>query len=331
MNSGAAGALVSVVVPTYHRPAALRSVVESVLAQDADGSMLEVIIAVSDPAAGADVAAAAALARDPRVRVASAPRAGPAAARNAGIDAARGARLAFIDDDCVAQPGWLRAGLDALAGADLVQGRTSAAGPTREHDRYVANDHMSWLWEACNLFVRRSAIERAGMFDESFNPTGAIGRHFGEDVEWGWRLVRRGATYAYARDAVVHHAVEPRGYWEFLHRHLELRWFPLLVRHAPELRRKFHHGYFFNRRHAVLALGLAIGGGAGIARAAGARRTARAAALTAIGTQVAWWRRAASLGELGQMIAKTPERTLTEAIEVGALVYGSARYRCLLV
>mgnify|MGYP000884486522 CR=1 FL=1 len=39
----------------------------------------------------------------------SAPHGGPAAARNVGIAATRGTLLAFTDDDCLPDPGWLSA------------------------------------------------------------------------------------------------------------------------------------------------------------------------------------------------------------------------------
>ncbi len=53
---------------------------------------------------------------DSRVRVIRQDNKGPAAARNAGIASARGAFLAFTDDDCVPEPGWLAALVEALAG-----------------------------------------------------------------------------------------------------------------------------------------------------------------------------------------------------------------------
>src|SRR3981081_4718995 len=48
---------------------------------------------------------------------------GPGAARNRGVRAASAPVLAFTDSDCFPTPDWLARGLDAIADADLVQGR----------------------------------------------------------------------------------------------------------------------------------------------------------------------------------------------------------------
>jgi glycosyltransferase involved in cell wall biosynthesis len=322
---------VSVIVPTYHRPQSLRAAVESVMGQHVPDWEVEVIIALSDPRAPADVAAADELASDGRVRVVGASRPGPAAARNAGIVAADGTFLALVDDDCIAQEGWLQAGLSALAHVELVQGRTRPIREPTGHDRFIAIDEISYLWEACNLFVRRSAVDRAGLFDETLNPTGRAGGHFGEDIEWGWRLVRNGASYTYARDALVHHAVESISYGDFLKGQLRLRWFPLALRRSPELRRKFYLGYFLARRHAVITGSWSLVAAGGAARVAGARRTACGAFLAAAVLQLAWWRHARSARQLLYMMVRTPQHLLANTVEVGALLYGSIRYRRLLL
>jgi hypothetical protein len=211
---------------------------------------------------------------DARVRLVLADRPGAAAARNAGIGSANGRYLALLDDDCVAAPGWLLAGIEALAEADLVQGRTWPASPVVGWQRTIRVTELSWLWESCNLFVRRSAVEQGGLFDADWRRTGGTGHPWGEDTEWGWRLVRSGARYGFAPDALAHHAVDTSDYWTWLHERTDIRWFPLLVRSTPEVRRRFHRSYFFDRRHLVVcgAAAAALAGGA--AGCAGRRRAA---------------------------------------------------------
>ena len=263
---------VSVVVPTYHRPALLAGAVESLLRQHVDGRSFEIVIAVSDAGATEDLAVARRLAEDPRVRMVVAQRLGPAAARNAGIVSARAPLIAFMDDDCVARPGWLAAMVHRLSEVDLVQGTTVPAESTEEKRfAYTINvDRLSWLWETCNLGVRRSAIERAGHFDEEWNPSGRPGLHWGEDAEWGWRVVRGGAQYAFEANAVVEHAVFERTYREMLRYKLRSRFMPLLLRRVPELRRSLVFGYFANRAQVRATIVVT-----GVATAAAARATGR--------------------------------------------------------
>lgn len=318
--------LVSVIVPTYHRPLRLAMAVESILAQQLpEGHSLEVIIAVSDPHNEADVAATEELTMDPRVRTVSAAGPGPARARNVGIAASSGSLLAFLDDDCVAQPGWLAAGIHALGKADLVQGRTTpeAEVPPLYHSVWV--DPPSWLWESCNLLARREAVERAGLFDDAWNPTWRVGDHFGEDAEWGWRMVRSGARPAFVPEALVHHAVEPRDLRGFLRYHAKVRHFPQLFRSAPEARRRFYHGYFVNRRHMVLTASAALFLVAGLSRLLGRRRAAGFAGALGLAAYVSPLRNPASA-----LTTEMGYRTLAEAVEFVTLAYSSVRWRRVL-
>lgn len=317
--------LVSVVIPTLRRPEGLSRAVQSVLEQDLDGTgTVEVVIAVSDPDDDGDVAAAERLAEDPRVMVARAPRRGAGAARNAGIAVARGAILAFIDDDCVAQPGWLRAAVGQIEGADIVQGSTlpSAQVPWFHHS--VHAEPPTWRWETCNLLVRREAIERSGGFDESWNAAGEIGAQHGEDIEWGWRLVRDGARPAFAPDALVLHEVQPRGVAGYVRFNLMHSDIPKLLRGTPEARRAYYAGYFFDRRHAVITASLVALTGAAAARAAGKRRVAAAFGLAAAAGLV-------SHSDYRRALKTAGFRALTEGVQYGALLYGSLRWRRILL
>ena len=322
--------LVSVVIPTYHRPVQLARAVESALAQELPpGIALEVVIAVSDPDATADVVAASALAADTPVRVLTAPAPGPAAARNAGIAAARGEVLALLDDDCRAAPGWLAAALEALSDADLVQGRTAPDGEVPWGHRALWVNPPSWLWEACNLVVRRDLVDRLGGFDEAWNPTGRVGGHMGEDVTWGWRLVRGGARAAFAPGALVLHAVEPRTRRQQLDAAAGLRHFPLVLRAAPEARRAFPLRYIVSAEHAATLAALVLIA-AGVASR---RRPPLAAALLAGALPAFLWPQRARVLAGGPMGAVTEvrERAPEDLVGIAAALAGSVRWRRLLL
>lgn len=322
MNSTGADHLVSVIIPTYHRPDFLTATLQSVLGQELPAAMtMEVIVCLSDPGATADRTAAGS-AGDPRVRVVDAPRPGPAAARNAGIAAARGEFLAFIDDDCQAQSGWLRSGLQLLENADLLQGRTEPQSFVGGYDHSLRIIPPSWLWETCNLMARRSMVDRAGGFDEGVNPTKRPHDHFGEDIEWGWRLVRAGARVAFAPDAVVLHAVMERDRAGFLRYQARLRYMPWLFRRVPEARRHFIAGHFYSPRHVALTASAGLLIAAGVTRLAGRRRAA--AALAGLGTAgyLFPWR-----GALRPVAISAIE----EAVQLGSVLYGSIRWRRILL
>ncbi len=100
---------ISVIVPTYERPAQLARAIESVLVQDVD---LEVIV-VDDASPSA-----LRIESHPRLRVVRLQEnGGPAAARNAGADAAQAEWIAFLDSDDVWLPGALRPRLEQACAA----------------------------------------------------------------------------------------------------------------------------------------------------------------------------------------------------------------------
>src|SRR4051794_39343324 len=109
---------VSVVVPAYNAAATIAAALEGLRAQDLQAPY-EVIV-VDD---GSDDGTGAIVKGTSGVRLARQPNQGPAEARNHGARLAKGQVLAFTDSDCVPRPDWLRHGVAALAGADLVQGR----------------------------------------------------------------------------------------------------------------------------------------------------------------------------------------------------------------
>ena len=109
---------VTVVIPARDAAATLGRALAGVAAQDVGHELIVVDDGSRD--------ATPALAREHGARVLAGAGAGPAAARNLGAAEARTDALAFLDADCFPTPGWLRAGLDALVRADLVQGAVRA-------------------------------------------------------------------------------------------------------------------------------------------------------------------------------------------------------------
>lgn len=99
--------LVTVILPTFDRPALLARAIGSVRAQAHVHWELLVVDNGGRPQTAAAVAAAAA--GDPRVRMLRSEQRGASRARNLALAEARGALIAYVDDDNIMCPLWLRA------------------------------------------------------------------------------------------------------------------------------------------------------------------------------------------------------------------------------
>jgi succinoglycan biosynthesis protein ExoM len=200
--------VVSIIIPTFCRPAGAVDAARSALAQACDVSF-EVVLVDNDPDASA-LARLRAL-NDPRVVVVHEPRAGVANARNAGLRAAKGELIAFLDDDEIAPADWLAQLMRVQSEhkADVVFGpvRTRLAHPPRDHlayfEQFFARDpgHAEGVIQkfygcGCSL-VRRAALPSAEPFSVERNEIG------GEDDLLFQAMEAAGARFAWAPDAWV--------------------------------------------------------------------------------------------------------------------------------
>ena len=227
---------VSVVVPTYRRPALLARCLEALAQQDLDASDYEVV--VPDDAGTEDaqrvVERAAATARTPVRYVPVEGCHGPAAARNAGWRAARARIIAFTDDDCIPSAGWLRAGLAAFTPEVTgVQGRLIVPQPPVPTD-YEKNAGRLAEGEfvTANCFYRRDALAAVGGFDERFRVA------WREDSDLFFTLCERGGTFRRAPDAVVVHPVRPGRFAVSLREQRKSMFNALLYKKHPSLYRR---------------------------------------------------------------------------------------------
>ncbi len=195
--------MISVVVPTRDRPAALARCLAALTRQRLGQTALEIVV-VDD---GGGAAA-------PGAQVVRAGGRGPAAARNLGARAARGEVICFLDDDCEPAPGWAQALADGCADGGAAAGDTvadPAAGAPAAAAQLLTNTLMLSTREAapgggatlrfaptCNLACHADTL-RALPFDESF----ALAA--GEDRDWCARLVAGGGTLRHVPEAVVVH------------------------------------------------------------------------------------------------------------------------------
>jgi GT2 family glycosyltransferase len=170
---------------------------------------------------GRDGSAQAMLAdRFPWVHWTQGPRRGPAANRNHGARIARGEWVVFIDDDCLADSGWLQAIASKAVSSelDVIEGRTII--PDKRDSPFlhgVENETGGCYW-SCNLAVLRDRFLEIGGFDEAYLQAG------GEDMEFAWRFKKRGLKAVFEPKALVLHPQRPYSVKGFLKRVPLLKW-----------------------------------------------------------------------------------------------------------
>ncbi len=180
---------------------------------------------------------------------------GPAAARNAGIRAAEGTMVAFLGDDTIPAPDWLKRHADRHR--DRTDGRALAVvGLIKLHPRIRNTRFLRWIYNAgpqfgyalidrpddvdfwffygSNLSLARDEL-LAEPFDAAF-PYAAW-----EDIELGYRLTRSGLKIVYDRDAIVLHD-HPTDLRQFSHRQERVGYSAVL----------------FQRRHPILGESLRV-------------------------------------------------------------------------
>lgn len=207
---------VSIVIVSRHRPEALRRCLLGISQLDHD---LHEVVIVADPAsctAMREVPQAA------HAKLIAFDEANISAARNLGIDVAAGEVIAFIDDDAVPEPTWLKfliapfAHADTAAAGGFVRGRNGISwqyqaravdqtGQTEPIDLdrgqatiLVPNENRAIKTEGTNMAVRRSVLQDLGGFDPRF-------RFYLDETDLNLRLAARQLCTAIVPLAQVHH------------------------------------------------------------------------------------------------------------------------------
>jgi glycosyltransferase involved in cell wall biosynthesis len=229
---------VSVVVPTWRRPALLERCLEALVRQTLGPERYEIVVCDDGP----DDATRALV-----ERLADAHRArglcidylpitatqGPAGARNAGWRHARGKTIAFTDDDTIPDPHWLEAGLEALAGGSCAAAGTIVVPLPEQPTDYEAD--ASGLERAefatANAFVERAALVAVNGFDERFTAA------WREDSDLQFSLLSAGGQVVKAARAIVVHPVRPARWGVSLSQQRKSAFEALLYRKHPTLYR----------------------------------------------------------------------------------------------
>lgn len=197
---------VSVIIPHFNMPDALDRCLASVESQELPGG-IEIIVVDN----GSRQTPEAVLASRPGVRYLVEPTPGPGPARNAGVAIASAPVLAFIDADCRAGPGWLKAAVETVeAGGN----RAVAGGDVRIDFIDATRLTPVEAYEAVFAYRQKMYIEQQG-----FSGTGNLAMHrdvhatvgpfagigVAEDRDWGQRASAAGYRPVYVDAMRIYH------------------------------------------------------------------------------------------------------------------------------
>jgi GT2 family glycosyltransferase len=310
--------LISVVVSTYNRPQHVELLLGALRDQTLAPQDFEVIVVDNGSAESSTQAVLESEHRRGVLRLRTVRHEttrGPAGGRNSGWRVATAPVVAFTDDDCLPEAGWLAGLLETCAAhpGAIVQGRTE---PVHDHigllSRSVTVSALGPQYETCNIAYPRAVLERLGGFDETFGMVPA-----GEDTDLAWRALELGTEAVFAGDAIVFHAVHKLGPLGALREAARWTDAPRLFRRHPDARVILSRGVFWNGWHYLVlrsAVALAMPG------------PVRRFLLTRHALQLAERARDAGSGPWA-----VPFLLLYDVIEVASVVRGGIRYRTFVL
>lgn len=204
---------ISVIIPTYERPAQLTECLHAFVAQDYPPNRFEVLV-VDDGGVASMNELINAFRPRLNVTLLKQPHSGPATARNRGAAHAKGSHLAFTDDDCTPAPDWLRrlSTSFGLFPVSVLGGRTINALLDNSYSAasQLLVDYLQMCWNSRstggtffpsnNLALPAKCFKAVDGFDPRWD------RAAGEDRDLCDRLITHGYRLVSSPGALVYHA-----------------------------------------------------------------------------------------------------------------------------
>lgn len=199
---------ISIIIPTFNRKSALKKCLNALQRQSIDKNW-EVII-VDD---GGSVELSELMKRIDQnldIKLVRQDNKGPAAARNYGVRLAKGEYIAFLDDDCEPQEGWLQNLMINANEGVMTGGKTTNKlhdNPYSETSQLLVSflyeyfeGKMWYFFTSNNLLVDKKSFLEIGGFDETFETAA------GEDRELCARWSLSNYKLQYESRAVIWHS-----------------------------------------------------------------------------------------------------------------------------
>jgi glycosyltransferase involved in cell wall biosynthesis len=186
-------------------------------------------------------------------------RVGLSYARNSGVDTADGDLIAFVDDDAVVDPAWLRQHSEALAD-DSLTASTGRVLPLRTEPKqswngapavdlgpqpFFLDRNDPWWFERANfgglvsgtnMVLKRRAIEGGARFNETLGSGGEVEGF--EEYYFFFQVLKGGARVAYVPSAIVRHGPDFAGREPARARRRSAAYLAKLLVEEPEFRRR---------------------------------------------------------------------------------------------
>jgi len=198
---------ISIVIPTYRRPALLARCLHALAHQNFPRDNYEIIVVTDGPDEMTSNAIKELSITSPVINVYSTPvKKGPAAARNMGWQMARGTFILFTDDDCIPHKNWVQAFYTAhMQQAQTVVAFTGQVVVPCSDQPTDYEKNISWLEKAdfvtANCACTKQALELTGGFDEAFTMA------WREDSDLHFKLIDHGIPIYAIQHAIVTHPV----------------------------------------------------------------------------------------------------------------------------
>jgi len=202
---------ISVIIPTYNRKLKLKACLDSLFAQNYPSDAFEVIVIDDDSVDGTGEMLCALSKINSNLKYFMQRHSGPAAARNLGIQYAQSEIIGFTDSDCVLDKDWVKRMVEghhlekhiaAIGGATAVDSHNIKAQVSQflsdgAIETRINGNSETIFFPTCNVSFKREYL--ASGFNELF-PLPA-----GEDLDFFWRLFKKGGRFSYKKDIKVFH------------------------------------------------------------------------------------------------------------------------------
>lgn len=205
---------ISVVIPTFKRPALLIKCLQHLAQQNFPKENYEVIAVTDGPDISTKTEIAYFLQQHRTFNLSCynlQEKKGPAAARNKGVEYAKGELIVFTDDDCLPQACWLNAYWDFYISAGVNEaaftGRTVVPNTETPTDYQKNIAHLETAeFITANCALTKNAFYKVGGFDENFSVA------WREDSDMHFKLIKASVPVYQVHNAIVVHPVRKAGW-----------------------------------------------------------------------------------------------------------------------